>query len=118
MSGIELLRHAQQKRPDAVGVLLTAYTDLPVLLEAINSGSVYRYVQKPWDSKELTVIFRQAIERFTYLPRERRLREQLARYAGYLEDQQRDPIDFGELSAESPAMQRAVAQIEHARDAR
>ena len=113
MSGIEVLRHAQEKRPDAVGVLLTAYTDLPVLLEAINSGSVYRYVQKPWDSKELTVILRQAIDRFHTHRENRRLREQLARYTGYLEDQKRDPIDFGELSAESPAMQRAVSQIEH-----
>ena len=102
MSGIEVLRHAQEKRPDAVGVLLTAYTDMPVLLEAINSGSVYRYVQKPWDSKELTVILRQAIERFHTLRENRRLREQLARYAGYLEDQQRDPIDFGELTRREP----------------
>src|SRR3954452_15438181 len=51
MSGIEVLRQATTRRPDTVGVLLTAYTDMPVLLEAINSGAVYRYVQKPWDSK-------------------------------------------------------------------
>src|SRR5262245_39389374 len=42
MSGIDLLKNATKRRPDAVGVLLTAYTDLPVLLEAINSGTVYR----------------------------------------------------------------------------
>ncbi|HEY3595040.1 MAG TPA: response regulator [Polyangiaceae bacterium] len=64
MSGIELLGHLQRRQPDCVGVLLTAYTDLPVLLEAINSGAVHRYVQKPWDSKELAVILRQGIERF------------------------------------------------------
>ena len=74
---------------------------MPVLLEAINSGAVYRYVQKPWDSKELSVILRQSIERFHTLRENRRLREQLARYAGYLEAEQRDPIDFGELAAES-----------------
>jgi DNA-binding NtrC family response regulator len=112
MSGIELLGEALRQRPDAVGVLLTAYTDMPVLLEAINSGAVYRYVQKPWDSKELTVILRQSIERFFTLRENRRLREQLARYAGYLETEQRDPIDFGELTAESPAMQDAVARLE------
>jgi two-component system response regulator AtoC len=112
MSGIDLLGEALRQRPDAVGVLLTAYTDMPVLLEAINSGAVYRYVQKPWDSKELTVILRQSIERFFTLRENRRLREQLARYAGYLETEQRDPIDFGELTAESPAMQDAVARLE------
>jgi two-component system response regulator AtoC len=112
MSGIDLLRHAQRLRPDASGVLLTAYTDLPVLLEAINSGTVYRYVQKPWDSKELSVVLRQSIERFHAVRENRRLREELARYAGYLEAEQRNPMDFGELGAESPAMREAVAQME------
>jgi two-component system response regulator AtoC len=101
MSGLDLLRRAQARRPDASGVLLTAYTDLPVLLEAINSGAVYRYVQKPWDSKELTIVLRQSIERFHALRENRRLREELGRYAGYLEAEQRNPMDFGELAAES-----------------
>jgi two-component system response regulator AtoC/two-component system response regulator HupR/HoxA len=112
MSGIDLLRHAQRLRPDASGVLLTAYTDLPVLLEAINSGTVYRYVQKPWDSKELSVVLRQSIERFHALRENRRLREELARYAGYLEEEQRNPMDFGELGGESAAMREAVAKME------
>jgi DNA-binding NtrC family response regulator len=112
MSGIDVLRHAQRLRPDASGVLLTAYTDLPVLLEAINSGAVYRYVQKPWDSKELSVVLRQSIERFHATRENRRLREELARYAGYLEAEQRNPMDFGELGAESPAMREAVARME------
>jgi two-component system, NtrC family, response regulator AtoC len=113
MSGIDLLRHAQRLRPDASGVLLTAYTDLPVLLEAINSGAVYRYVQKPWDSKELSIVLRQSIERFHATRENRRLREELARYAGYLEAEQRNPMEFGELGAESAAMREAVAQMEH-----
>ena len=112
MSGLDVLRRGTALRPDAVGVLLTAYTDMPVLLEAINSGAVYRYVQKPWDSKELAVVLKQSIERFHALRENRRLREQLARYAGYLEAEQRDPIDFGELAAESRAMRDAVARIE------
>jgi two-component system, NtrC family, response regulator AtoC len=112
MSGIELLRRAMQLRRDTVGVLLTAYTDLPVLLEAINSGAVYRYVQKPWDSKELTVILRQAIERSCTLRENARLREQLAHYAGYLEAEQQDPLDFADLSTQSPSMRTAVARLE------
>jgi DNA-binding NtrC family response regulator len=112
MSGLDLLRHAQRLRPDASGVLLTAYTDLPVLLDAINSGAVYRYVQKPWDSKELSVVLRQSIERFHATRENRRLREELARYAGYLEAEQRNPLDFGDLAAESSAMREAVALME------
>jgi DNA-binding NtrC family response regulator len=111
MSGIEFLKRAKERRPDTVGVLLTAYADLSVLIEAVNSGAVERYVQKPWDSKELTVILRQAITSFATVRENRRLREQLAHYAGYLEREQRDPMDFGEIAGSSPAILEVVRQL-------
>jgi len=76
MSGIEFLKKAKARRPDVVGILLTAYADLGVLIDAVNSGAVERYVQKPWDSKELTVILRQAMVSFATVRENRRLREQ------------------------------------------
>lgn len=112
MSGIELLREVARRRPDTVGVLLTAYTDLPLLLEAINAGGVHRYVQKPWDSKELAVVLRQAIERYVTVRENAELRDRIARYAAYLESAQRDPIDFGALASRAPAMLGAVAELE------
>src|SRR4051812_11164078 len=111
MNGIEFLRRAKDRRPDTVGVLLTAYADLGVLIDAVNSGSVDRYIQKPWDSKELTVILRQAIGSFSTVRENRRLREQIAHYAGSLEREQRAPIDFGEIAGESPAMKALSERI-------
>ncbi len=111
MSGIEFLKMAKQRCPFAVGILLTAYTELSVLIDAVNSGAVDRYIQKPWDSKELTVILRQAISSFATVRENRRLREQLAQYTGYLEREQRDPIDFGEIAGESPAMKALSERI-------
>ncbi len=111
MSGIELLKLARERRPDTVGILLTAYTDLPVLIDALNSGAVERYLQKPWDSKELTVVLRQAISAFATVRENRRLRDQLAHYAGYLEREQRDPIDFGQIAGQSPATTELSARI-------
>src|SRR5262245_52345670 len=111
LSGIEFLKCAKERRPDAVGILLTAYADLSVLIDAVNSGAVERYIQKPWDSKELTIILRQAISSFATVRENRRLREQLAHYAGYLEREQRDPIDFGVINCESSAMKEVTARI-------
>jgi DNA-binding NtrC family response regulator len=111
MSGIEFLKLAKERRPDTVGILLTAYTDLPVLIDALNSGAVERYVQKPWDSKELSVILRQAISTFATVRENKRLRDQLAHYAGYLEREQRDPIDFGQIAGSSPAAKELSASI-------
>ena len=111
MNGIELLERAKQVRPDVIGVLLTAYADLDVLVHAVNSGVVDRYIQKPWDSKELAIMLRQAITSFATIRENKRLREQLSLYTGYLEREQRDPIDFGELTGESALMKEVSARI-------
>src|SRR5262245_19551606 len=112
MSGIEFLQKAKERRPDAVGILLTAYADLGVLIDAVNSGAVERYIQKPWDSKELTVVLRQGITSFATIRENRRLREQLALYAGYLEREQRDAIDFGEIAGDSAAIKEVLERVQ------
>ncbi|MBW2453122.1 MAG: sigma-54-dependent Fis family transcriptional regulator [Deltaproteobacteria bacterium] len=111
MSGIELLREAKSRFPDAYAILLTAYADLEVLIDAVNSGAVDRYVQKPWDSKEFALVMRQGIQSWVTLRENRRLREQLAQYAGYLEKQQRDPIDFGQIVGGGTATQRVLDEV-------
>ncbi|MFO0550287.1 MAG: sigma-54 dependent transcriptional regulator [Polyangiaceae bacterium] len=112
MNGMEFLQRAKERRPDATAILLTAYADLPVLVEAINSGAVDRYVQKPWDSKELTAILKQGIRGFATVRENKKLREQVAQYAGYLEREQRDPIDYGEIAGGSAAMKEVVRRVE------
>ena len=71
-------------RPDAVGIILTAFTDVDVLIESINLGHVYRYITKPWDAKEVKGVLTQAIERFHLRRDNARLHRQLEQYAGYL----------------------------------
>jgi two-component system response regulator AtoC len=100
MSGIEFLGRVKSLRPECYAILLTAYAELQVLVDAVNSGAVDRYVAKPWDSKEFPSVIRQGIAAFATLRENRELREQLAHYAAYLERAQRDPLDFGALSSE------------------
>lgn len=58
MNGIEFLKEAAELRPHTVRIILTGYTDVNALVEAINSGVVYKYVTKPWinDDLQLTVV--------------------------------------------------------------
>jgi DNA-binding NtrC family response regulator len=111
MVGLEVLRRAREVRPDVVGILLTAYADFDVLVEAINSGWVYRYVQKPWDSKELKVILAQAIERWRLVRENRRLVELLAARNRYLNDEIGAQFDFGEIIGESDALRGVLEQV-------
>src|SRR3989449_1275330 len=53
MTGIDLLKQTARLRPHMVRILLTGYTDVEALVEALNSGLVYMYVTKPWNNDDL-----------------------------------------------------------------
>ena len=53
MTGIEFLKQAAALRQHTVRIILTGYTDINALVEAINSGVVYKYVTKPWVNEDL-----------------------------------------------------------------
>jgi two-component system, NtrC family, response regulator AtoC len=112
MTGIELLHQAAELRPDAVGLIVTAFTDVDVLIEAVNMGHVYRYVTKPWDSREMRSVLRQAIERFHLVRENKRLVEQLRQYVGYLDLQAHGAFDFGAIVGGSPALQLVLTRVE------
>jgi two-component system response regulator AtoC len=112
MTGLELLRAVRDVRPDAVGIIITAFTDVDVLIEAINLGRIYRYVTKPWDSKELRGILIQAMERFHLVRENRRLAEQLESYAGVLSREAHGEFNYGEIVGDSPALREVLSKVE------
>ena len=77
MNGMTFLKQARLLMPDTVNIILTAYTDLSVAIDAINSGIVYRYLVKPWDIDELRLTVRQAFERYDLLNENKNLTEEL-----------------------------------------
>ncbi len=79
MSGAELLAHCAAQQPDVIRVLLTGYTDIETLLEAINAGHVYYYLTKPWEPQELRLVVRRGLERYDVEADRRRLLGELER---------------------------------------
>ena len=77
MTGVELLRRSQDVAPDAVRILLTAYTDVESMMEAINTGHIYHFLPKPWDPNELLLVVRRAAERYTLAQENARLKDEL-----------------------------------------
>jgi signal transduction histidine kinase len=53
MTGVQFFKHIKDKFPDPVRILLTGYTDIEALADAINHGDIYRYITKPWSDLEL-----------------------------------------------------------------
>lgn len=64
MTGVEFLSKSLRTHPDAIRILLTGYADIEVVIEAINSGQIYRYVNKPWDPVDLVNTVDKAVERY------------------------------------------------------
>ena len=64
MTGIELLKRTSTLRPHMVRILLTGYTDVEALVEAINCGLVYFYFTKPWNNDDLKLKVNRAREHY------------------------------------------------------
>lgn len=62
MDGVEFLKQSRGLNPNCVRLLVTAYSDTKILIDAINYGKIYRYIKKPWEPSELMMIVDSAIE--------------------------------------------------------
>ena len=53
MTGVEFLRRAKALYPDTVRIVLSGYTELQSITDAINEGAIYKFLTKPWDDAHL-----------------------------------------------------------------
>jgi DNA-binding NtrC family response regulator len=61
-TGIEFLESVLHIYPDTIRILLTGFSDINAVIDAINRGQVYRYLVKPWQNDELKIYIQNAIE--------------------------------------------------------
>ncbi len=54
MSGVEFFENVTKHFPSVLRILLTGYTQMESLIDAVNKGNIHRYFEKPWSNKELT----------------------------------------------------------------
>src|SRR5579883_1210814 len=73
MNGTEFLGLTVERFPDTIRILLTGFTDVEDLVQAINSGQVFKYITKPWKPDHLKAIVQQATD--TYHLVKKRTRE-------------------------------------------
>ena len=77
MTGIQLLEKITPEFPDSIRMILTGFSDIEVIIEAINSGRVFRYITKPWDENELRMTIENARQMFELQSRNRSLMTEL-----------------------------------------
>ncbi|MGH2643674.1 MAG: sensor histidine kinase [Chitinophagaceae bacterium] len=64
VTGVEFFNSMKENYPDPIRILLTGYTDIESLVDAINKGQIYRFIRKPWDDFELQNAISNAYEIF------------------------------------------------------
>lgn len=64
IDGVDLLEQIKSLFPLAVRILITGYTDVNDVINAINRGNVFQYIKKPWNEQELQDVIEEALEHY------------------------------------------------------
>ncbi|MEM1108452.1 MAG: response regulator [Planctomycetota bacterium] len=62
MTGAELLSQVRDRSPETIRIILSGYSEVHAIIDAINDGSIYKYLTKPWNDEELKLHIRRALE--------------------------------------------------------
>jgi diguanylate cyclase (GGDEF)-like protein/PAS domain S-box-containing protein len=77
MTGVELLRRAKQLYPETIRLVLSGYTELQSITDAINEGAIYKFLTKPWDDVQLRVHLHEAFAMKEMADQNRRLDQEV-----------------------------------------
>lgn len=88
MSGMEFLEQVKELYPDTVRIILSGYTDLKFVTNAINTGSIYKFLTKPWEDDLLRANISEAFKHYELADENGRLAEELKRAQQQITDLQ------------------------------
>lgn len=84
-TGVEFLSSIIPLYPEPMRILLTGYTDIQAVIDAINKGQIYHYLTKPWDEDYLKTVIKNAYEVLSLRKENKRLTDDLIRVNEQLE---------------------------------
>ncbi|HEU0200256.1 MAG TPA: EAL domain-containing protein [Burkholderiaceae bacterium] len=77
MSGTEFLRRVKSLHPHTIRIVLSGYTELQAITDAVNEGAIYKFLTKPWNDEQLREQIHAAFEQFELLGEKERLQREL-----------------------------------------
>ena len=86
MTGVEFLGKVKDIYPDTIRIVLSGYTELKSVTDAINEGAIYKFLTKPWDDEQLREQVREAFQRHELKQENVRLARELERANGELSE--------------------------------
>lgn len=73
MTGSQFMQEAKKITPDAFRILLTGYSDIKAIIEALNMGGIHKYITKPWKDAELVLQVRESLKHYELILENKRL---------------------------------------------
>ncbi len=77
ITGVQFLEKIVSEYPNTIRMILTGYSDIDAIVEAINNGHIYRYITKPWDYNELKIAIENAKQLYLLQLKNKKLIEEL-----------------------------------------
>jgi PAS domain S-box-containing protein len=107
MSGVEFVTEVCRRHPATVRMVLTGFSDMDAIIQAINDGHIYAYITKPWEPDQLKQLMKQAVDRYRLVQTNEHLLEELKNSNVYLEAVM-DHLDTGAIAVDSNGRVQAV----------
>jgi response regulator RpfG family c-di-GMP phosphodiesterase len=85
MTGVEFLTSIIDKYPEPIRILLTGYSDMQAVIDAVNKGHIYHYISKPWEEQSFKVVIQKGYEVFKLRAENKQLIKSLLRANEQLE---------------------------------
>jgi diguanylate cyclase (GGDEF)-like protein/PAS domain S-box-containing protein len=73
MTGVDFLRTVKTMYPDTVRIVLSGFTELKSVTDAVNEGAIYKFLTKPWDDTQLREHIEEAFQHKEMADENRRL---------------------------------------------
>jgi len=112
LTGSDFFRESIKIQPDTTRVLITGYSDIEAVVQAVNDGQIYFYIEKPWEPDDLKLIITRAVERYQLIKNNKELlhklevaNQQLSNENIVLKKDVEQKYNFSNIIGESKAMQ-------------
>ncbi len=77
MGGIEFLDRARERWPDCIRIMLSGYTELEAVIQAVNRSAIYKFFTKPWEDDRLRDHIEEAFRQYELQDENHRLTQEL-----------------------------------------
>ena len=77
MSGVDFLSQVKELSPDTIQIVLTGYTDIDSITEAINQGQIYKFLLKPWNDQNLKIEIKKAFDQYELIQANKKLHQKI-----------------------------------------